>query len=49
MPLLFHGLEGWRLDDLRVNSIQEMDRAAKRMRTILIEDKTDDVRFVRRY
>ena len=48
MPLLFHGLKGWRLDDLRVNSIQEMDRAAKRMRTILIEDKPDDVRFVRR-
>jgi hypothetical protein len=47
MPLLFHGLEGWSREELRVKDVRGMDGTAKRMRTRMEEDEAGDVRFVR--
>jgi hypothetical protein len=42
-------LKGGVGNELRVNSIQEMDRAVKLMQTTMLEDEPNGVRFVRIY
>ncbi|KAF2136026.1 uncharacterized protein K452DRAFT_149349 [Aplosporella prunicola CBS 121167] len=46
IPLLFHGLHGWKESELSVMGQKEMDKAAKGMEARLSENEKGDLKFV---